>query len=152
MPLHVSDLSRPKYEVLVALINHDNETNYQVDDLMFDQPISTGDNVRNTSMVITGVSPPYVVGNVTVRYSRPNIASLPGASRLAICVGTHTRYKDIIDKVNALLGTHLEEHDYVDEDIPSFLGAEPGSHTFRDLVMTADNPVLSGSIQIMFHN
>lgn len=152
MPVHISDLTKPKYEVLIELINADNDTNYSVDDLMFDHPVMTGDADRNTSISITGVNPPYVVGDVTVRYNRPDIQSLPGASRLAFFIGGKERYSDFIEMINAILGTCLEEGDYVDEPLPSFAGAPRGTSTYRDLYMTENNPVLSGKVRVLFHN
>lgn len=152
MPILISDLTKPKYQALVELINHDNGTNYQVEDFMFDLPEALVNEPRNTQMTIYGVNPPLVTGQVTVRYNRPHIGSLPGVNRLSVYLNNRRQFSEIIDDINTILGTHLEEGDYVNETLPDMSSNPPGTFTTVELYMTQDNPVLTGMVEVLVHN
>lgn len=112
--------------LLMELINRTNGTAFLPGQLTFGSPTPlTGENeVRNTAVVATPAVPTLLLGSVTLRYDRLDLAQLALDRDTAFERGEALMVSDLLPQINARYGVALTPADIVDAPLAP-AGAEP---------------------------
>lgn len=147
MALFVSDYTKQPDQIAIDLINHDNRANLTTSIVYLGVPTANANPAieRDTQMVVTARPGLNIVGSVTVYYNRVDLKDFVGSKSLAIEVGTATRLKDLIPKINDLLGINLTSADYLDVALPAYVGTFNESYDIA-LVASPTSWVYKGSL------
>lgn len=151
MSQHISDFTKSPVDIVVDLINHDNPgANLTADMFTLGLPtVSSGGEAegRNTDLTITGVQEAGVVGSTTVYYNRLNLSEFITDSEYVIPLESKTTVADLILHLNADLGVNITPSDFVEADLPEFMGT-PGEERDVTIVFNPDSLVWVGNVTV----
>lgn len=150
----MSDLTKIPKQVMLDLINADNGSALTDALLDFGLPTAaTGQTpARNTELTVTAKAGSGYTGSVVVTYNRLNLNTgilVPSGKDATFVKGDAVKISDIVPELNALLNINLTADDYVDGDLPSFVGGIPNETLDVSVVAKADSLCYIGSL--VFH-
>jgi hypothetical protein len=151
MSQHISDFTKAPKNIVVDLINHDNPgANLTPEMVTFGLPTvsSSGEaEGRNTELTVSGVQETGVIGSTTVYYNRLNLAAFIVDPEFVVQLTDSTKVSHIIAKLNAELGINITADDFVEADLPTFVGT-PGEERPVTITFSADSLVWAGNATI----
>lgn len=147
----MSDLTKIPKQVMIDLINTDNGSALTDALLDFGLPTAaTGQTpARNTELTVTAKAGSGYTGSVVVTYNRLHLTTgilTPSGKDATFVAGDKLKIKDLIPELNALLNINLTDDDYVDGDLPTFVGGIPNEEHDVSVVAKADSLCYIGSL------
>lgn len=149
------NLTLPPQEVICALINR---TNTAVGAALtpalvtFGLPSQSSGGTFNTDLTVTAIDGSGYVGIVPINYNRvhlqteiadPYAASGVGRN-LDFNIGSAIKIADMVPQINARFGINLTPADFIDGDLPTFVGGANETHDVQ-VIANADSLCYRGS-------
>lgn len=147
----MSDLTKLPKQVMIDLINTDNGSSLTDTLLDFGLPTAaTGQSpARNTELTVSAKAGSGYTGSVVVTYNRLGLTTdilTPSGKDATFIAGDALKIKDIIPELNALLNINLTDDDYIDGDLPTFVGGIPNETLDVVVVANANSLCYTGSL------
>lgn len=139
----MSDMTKPAKDVVLALINTANGKGLTFEEVQFGLPTVATTGTKNTVLTLTAIQGEGYVNSQTFNYNRLHLTTAiltPSGKDATFTLGTAKKISDMIPGLNALLGINLGVDDYVDGDLPTFVGGVANEE--HDVQVVAKNDSL----------
>ena len=123
-PIVSIDYTKPPEELVVALINKDNGTQFTTKQISFGIPNLTVSGKHNTEVIVAATKDSHFTGKVKLKYNRVDINDIPNDQSTLFLVTTETTLADLIPAIDARFNLNLTPADYINITLPA-IGNRP---------------------------
>lgn len=144
----VTDFTKSDVQIIIDLLNAKVPNLSLTPELVtFGLPTVNSTNERNTKVTITAVPGSGYKNFKDLEYNRVDYAVIPGARSIEFPKGDAVKVAELIPEINARFGLNISENDFVDADLPEFVGL-PNEKLDFVLTANADSLVYRGSVTL----
>jgi hypothetical protein len=151
-PTLALDFTQPAASVLLAQINHDNNTSVTSDQIRFGQlaalPADDASGL-NAMVYVASLQGASFEGQEFIRYNRIDISTVPGQRSTQFTLGSALKVSQLLPQINAALALNLTVADIVDAALPF---VEGGAAAAFSLEIAASALLWCGSVAMSVTN
>ncbi len=142
----MSNLNKPSPDIIVSLINRDNNSSINVNQVTFGQPESiVGSEERNTTTPVLAITEQGLTGSARVEYTRLDLSVLFDGITIKIKAPEEVSPDGILNVVNKLYGLQLSKDEIVNTEV-DLTPNEDGKVMYT--ITAKDSIVYTGSFEL----